>query len=118
GGTEAIAVALRGEVNVRSLILIDTFASVPPANQQDRIDALHESLASLGVRGYAKFLVEHIITAPESQLDWKTLEDRYFNLGERVLIEILTVLYRVDYEPQLSALHQPTLVVVGDADAR
>lgn len=118
GGTEAMAYALAHPGKVRSLILIDTFASVPPAVQEQRVETLRTALDEQSLEEYASFLVDHIITAPGSSMSRSALENRFSSLGKETMFNTLSSLYRVDYEPLLSQLTLPVLVVVGDADVR
>jgi 3-oxoadipate enol-lactonase len=117
GGTEALALSVAFPHRVRRLALADTFAELPPALAEARMQGMRASAAS-GMNALAEAVVDGMLyrtPAPERRTE---LIAGFEQLGEAAFFELMTVLYECRLDEQLARVSSPTLVIGAAQDTR
>lgn len=119
GGTEALRFYERHSERVRSLILCDTFAMLPPDRVEERLASLRQRLAAAG--SMAQFARNYVQDTFQPHTPAEVKEEMASVLGsmqESSYLAAAVAVYQANVGHVPETVKVPTLILVGEEDDR
>ncbi|MFF1828599.1 alpha/beta fold hydrolase [Paenarthrobacter sp. NPDC058040] len=118
GGCEALNLTLRHPKRVSSLVLVNTFSDVTPADRKARMESVSTTLGEKGMGAFARDTVTQMIHADLPQQRLEELVTSLGSLGGQVFLDLISVLYRIGMGSSLAKIQCPVLVLGAEFDQR
>ncbi|CAM3177275.1 alpha/beta fold hydrolase [Prescottella defluvii] len=118
GGIQSIAFAAAHPELVRSVVIANSFARLPIDVADARVEASTRAVAEEGMAAFAKEYLDQTLTRELDQADYAALLDSIAGVAPDAYLGSVEATFRADVIPMLEKVTCPSMVVVGDRDAK